>query len=305
MLPLDKSTLSTAASDNATLSLVEERAVTVATLVDVVRSRAPRDPLDRIEAALALAEDLASAADELVAHFIDEARRAGDSWTAIGQRLGVSKQAARQRFGEPAGPPSVGGLRLMPRLQSCLEAAQEEATSDGSSEIGTHHQLIGLFKAGVAGATLEKLGLHVDAVRAAAHDLFPPSTPTSERPPNSVEARESIDRAARLAHRANCDYLGTEHLLYAIAFDPGSRARRVLTRLDVDLGQLKKELACFVDGPTRRRRRRKWNDDQMCSFCGKRRLDDVRLVAGPGVWICEECVGLCAEILHEERQQET
>ena len=281
----------------------EEYPVAVGTLVDVVRRRPSRDPLDRIEAALGLAEDLASAADELVGHFIDEARREGHSWTAIGQRLGVSKQAARQRFGEPAGPRTVDGLRMMPRLQSCLEAAQEEAMSDGSAEVGTHHQLIGLFRQGVAAATLEKLGLRVEAVRAAAHDLFPPAGPTPERPPNSVEARESIDRAARLAHRASCDYLGTEHLLYAISFDPGSRARRALTRLDVDLGQLKKELACFVEGPRRRRRRRKWDEDQMCSFCGKRRLDDVRLVAGPGVWICEECIGLCGEILHEGRSQ--
>lgn len=281
----------------------EEYPVAVGTLVDVVRRRPSRDPLDRIEAALGLAEDLASTADELVGHFIDEARREGHSWTAIGQRLGVSKQAARQRFGEPAGLRSVDGLRLMPRLQSCLEAAQEEAMSDGSAEVGTHHQLIGLFRQGVAGAILEKLGLRVEAVRAAAHDLFPPASQTPEPPPNSVEARESIDRAARLAHRARCDYLGTEHLLYVIAFDPGSRARRVLTRLDVDLGQLKKELACFFEGPRRRRRRRKWEEDQMCSFCGKRRLDDVRLVAGPGVWICEECIGLCGEILDEERSQ--
>lgn len=176
--------------------------------------------------------------------------------------------------------------------------------SDGSTEVGTHHQLIGLFREGVAGATLEKLGVRVGAVRAAAHDLFPPADPTSERPPNSVEARESIDRAARIAHRASCDYLGTEHLLYAIAFDRGSRARRVLARLDVDLGQLKKEWGCFVEGPTRRRRRRKWDEDQVCSFCGKRRIDGVRLVAGPGVWICEGCVGLCAEILREEHLHE-
>lgn len=41
----------------------------------------------------------------------------------------------------------------------------------------------------------------------------------------------------------------------------------------------------------------------MCSFCGKRRLDDIRLVAGPGVWICEEC-GLCTEILNAESPHE-
>ena len=281
---------------------MEDYPVTVSTLVEFVRRRGPADPLGRLETALGLGKDLTSVADDLVGHFIGEARREGRSWTAIGERLGVSKQAARQRFGAPAGPRSVAGLPVMPRLENCLEAAESEAMSDGSPEVGTHHQLIGLFREGVAGATLEKLGVGVDDVRAAAHELFPPSDPGGTPPPNSVEARQSLERAARMARKPGCDYLGTEHLLYAIAFDPGSRARRVLARLDLDLAELKKELACFVDGP-KKRRGRKWDEGEMCSFCGKRRGDNVRLVAGPGVRICEECVGLSTEILFEESRK--
>ena len=37
-----------------------------------------------------------------------------------------------------------------------------------------------------------------------------------------------------------------------------------------------------------------------CSFCGKGKDDDVRLLAGPGVCICNECVKLCYDILIEE-----
>ncbi len=36
-----------------------------------------------------------------------------------------------------------------------------------------------------------------------------------------------------------------------------------------------------------------------CSFCGKPNTAVERLVAGPGVYICNECVGLCAEIVAE------
>lgn len=273
-------------------------------LVELVRRRALAAPLDRVEAAVAFGEDLTTTADELVGHFIDEARRDGYSWTAIGERLGVSKQAARQRFGEPGAIRTLEGLRLMPRLHTCLDAARHAAMTDGSPEVGTHHQLLGLFHEGVAAAALDKLGVTVDAARAAAHALFPPAPPSAVPPPNSIEARDSLERAARLARRAGCDYLGTEHLLYAIAFDAGSRARRVLNHLNVNLAELKAELTCFVEGTTKkRRRRRKWDKDDMCSFCGKRRLDEVRLVAGPGVWICEDCVRLCTEILVEERQQ--
>jgi hypothetical protein len=34
-----------------------------------------------------------------------------------------------------------------------------------------------------------------------------------------------------------------------------------------------------------------------CSFCGKRQDQVRRLIAGPGVWICNQCVVLCVEIL--------
>ena len=37
-----------------------------------------------------------------------------------------------------------------------------------------------------------------------------------------------------------------------------------------------------------------------CSFCGKSQEQVKRLVAGPGVYICDECIGLCSEIIDEE-----
>ena len=37
-----------------------------------------------------------------------------------------------------------------------------------------------------------------------------------------------------------------------------------------------------------------------CSFCGKPRPQLRKLIAGPGVYVCDECVALCVEILEEE-----
>jgi hypothetical protein len=39
---------------------------------------------------------------------------------------------------------------------------------------------------------------------------------------------------------------------------------------------------------------------EACTFCGKSRLEVHRLIAGPGVHICNECVALCDDILAEE-----
>ncbi|MCQ2441573.1 MAG: ATP-dependent Clp protease ATP-binding subunit ClpX [Oscillospiraceae bacterium] len=49
------------------------------------------------------------------------------------------------------------------------------------------------------------------------------------------------------------------------------------------------------------------NDDNRnvrCSFCGKRQEQVRRLIAGPGVFICNECVGLCNGILGEDLLEE-
>ncbi|AGX44088.1 ATP-dependent Clp protease ATP-binding subunit ClpX [Clostridium saccharobutylicum] len=40
-----------------------------------------------------------------------------------------------------------------------------------------------------------------------------------------------------------------------------------------------------------------------CSFCGKTQEQVKRLIAGPGVYICDECIDLCAEIIADEFQE--
>jgi len=42
----------------------------------------------------------------------------------------------------------------------------------------------------------------------------------------------------------------------------------------------------------------------VCSFCGKSQDEVKKLIAGPSVYICDECVSLCSEIIHEEYGQE-
>ena len=40
-----------------------------------------------------------------------------------------------------------------------------------------------------------------------------------------------------------------------------------------------------------------------CSFCAKPSADVEKVIAGPGVYICNECVGLCDDILAAERRK--
>ena len=43
----------------------------------------------------------------------------------------------------------------------------------------------------------------------------------------------------------------------------------------------------------------------MCSFCGKSHSEVKKLIAGPGVYICNECVGVCSDILDKELRGST
>ncbi|MFH1155451.1 MAG: ATP-dependent Clp protease ATP-binding subunit ClpX [Pseudomonadota bacterium] len=44
------------------------------------------------------------------------------------------------------------------------------------------------------------------------------------------------------------------------------------------------------------------NDQFFCSFCGKNQKEVKKLIAGPSVYICNECVSLCDEIIEDEEK---
>jgi ATP-dependent Clp protease ATP-binding subunit ClpX len=45
------------------------------------------------------------------------------------------------------------------------------------------------------------------------------------------------------------------------------------------------------------------NDQFFCSFCGKSQKDVKKLIAGPSVYICNECINLCGEIIEDEEKE--
>ena len=47
------------------------------------------------------------------------------------------------------------------------------------------------------------------------------------------------------------------------------------------------------------------NSNLRCSFCGKSQKEVKKLIAGPGVYICDECIDLCNDIIVEEKDKET
>jgi ATP-dependent Clp protease ATP-binding subunit ClpX len=47
------------------------------------------------------------------------------------------------------------------------------------------------------------------------------------------------------------------------------------------------------------------HDNLFCSFCGKNQKEVKKLIAGPAVYICDECIQLCSEIIEEENDKDT
>ena len=45
------------------------------------------------------------------------------------------------------------------------------------------------------------------------------------------------------------------------------------------------------------------NNSLFCSFCGKKQTEVAKLIAGPAVYICDECIRLCSEIIDEETEK--
>src|SRR3954471_22342262 len=46
------------------------------------------------------------------------------------------------------------------------------------------------------------------------------------------------------------------------------------------------------------------NQTLCCSFCGKSQKEVKKLIAGPTVYICDECIGLCHDIIAGEIEKE-
>ncbi|MGH3122185.1 MAG: Clp protease N-terminal domain-containing protein, partial [Streptosporangiaceae bacterium] len=216
--------------------------VNLRALVEAVQERASNgDPLGLLESAIVVAGEASGAADDLIEHYVGAARAANMSWTLIGERLGVSKQAARQKFAGRLEVSDVVGdaaeaMVMAPRLSACLQAARAAADADDSVP-GTQHLLLGLLHAGAAANILDRLGVTRDKVRGASVRLFEPAMITggdgeARRIVGDGEAEQSVTGARRLAARRGQSQFRTEHLLFCLALDPGSSARRVLNDLD-------------------------------------------------------------------------
>src|SRR6516225_5845223 len=141
------------------------------------------DPLEQLTDAVIAADHLGEIADHLIGHFVDQARRSGASWTAIGASMGVTKQAAQKRFvpREPGRPAdldaSQGFSRFTQRARNVVVASQNEAHAAGNDQITPEHLILGLLAEpqGLAAAAITAQSVPLETVRHAATAALPPA----------------------------------------------------------------------------------------------------------------------------------
>jgi hypothetical protein len=197
-------------------------------LIAAVRAAHPDgDPLTHLSDAVLVAEQLTDNADHLVGHFVDQARRAGASWTEIGRSMGVTKQAAQKRFVPRSSPdvPELGNWsRFTDRARTALAGAQRLAGAGQFEEVQPGHLLLGLLadpdglaaRALAAQAPLDRIGAAVAATLGTGeHDHH------GETVPFSPGARRVLAITLREALRLGHNYVGTEHILLALMQEDG------------------------------------------------------------------------------------
>jgi hypothetical protein len=214
-----------------------ELGVTLVDLVHAVEGMRPDgDEIGRLQTAVVVSERLGELGDRLVGHFVDEARQAGASWRAIGDGLGVSKQAAQKRFVSVGGEASGEGFlsRFTPRAKEVLSVARDTARRLGQSQVRTEHLAVGLVADpdGLAGRALAAQDVGFDAVRVAVEGASPsPEGPQPRHTPLAAESKKVLEGALREAFRRGHNYIGTEHLLLGLLGERRSTGARLLRKL--------------------------------------------------------------------------
>jgi hypothetical protein len=212
--------------------------------------------LDHVSTAMQISEQLGEVADHLIGHFVDQARKAGASWTEIGQSMGVTKQAAQKRFvpkpTEFTVPPDEAGWqaalteafrahpfsRFTNRARHSIKAAAEEARERGHNFVSPEHLALGLLHEpeGLAAKAIVELGVPLDAAREAVIAVLPPAgtdAPDVDKVPFTQGSKRTMGLAVREALRRGHNYIGTEHILLGLLEDSEGTAGGALIALGV------------------------------------------------------------------------
>jgi hypothetical protein len=226
---------------------------------DAVRLGTPRQGLRAVA-------ELRRRLDELEAWHVENAVRAGSSWSQVADALGVSKQAAHKKHAARlrntartsfATAARERGMVVTAEARRAVQHAAREARALDHRTLGTGHLLLGLLaEEHPAAAALERAGVTLDAARAAVSAVCAELSAGNDsagnaRLPTTPRARKALEQSLHEAVRRGDSHLGVQHVLLAILGEQQGAAAKVLERLGTTRASVRKELAAL---PRRQRR---------------------------------------------------
>jgi D-serine deaminase-like pyridoxal phosphate-dependent protein len=193
----------------------------------------PSAVLDRLSAALHAAERLTLVGDEVVDHFVQEARAQGASWSEIGQCMGVSKQAVQKRYVAPrTDPPVSSSGGTAPVMRRVIDLAMQEARALGHPYVGTEHLVLGALRANDPVAAVALATVDIDEARALIAGTVPPSAVVSDDPlPLTPRSKKVLEFAINEARARGADAPDVADVVLGVLSERKGLGGRLLDRL--------------------------------------------------------------------------
>jgi hypothetical protein len=220
--------------------------ITLDALINEVRGGFEEAPaLDRLTRAVDLSGQVSELGENLVGFYVDEARRSGATWSEIGERLGVSRQAVQKRFIPSAVSKDRAGFwdRASTELRSAVEAARRQAQARRKTYLGTEHLLLGIIEQPKdhASRVLAACGADPVTLRGAIDGRIGTVTdePLPDETPFTQLALSSLQHALREALRANASSIDTIHLALGLITVGNGVAHDVLVTLGISYERLR------------------------------------------------------------------
>ena len=211
--------------------------------------------------------------------------------------------------------------RFTDRARRVVVLAQEEARLLNHNFIGTEHLLLGMLAEGegIAAEVLVSADISLDAARRKVEAIGRRGSSTpSGHIPFTPRAKKVLEYALREALQLGDNFIGTEHLLLALLREGQGIAIQALVNLGADLDWVREQAVAMAGGGRTALFEAEEFDRPVlqkpdiqpapsahksvlhCSFCLEPQDRVAKLIAGPGVYICDRCIALCQEILDEQ-----
>jgi hypothetical protein len=205
-------------------------------LIAEVESRSSGTNLmQRLTDSVIVAAKLEEMSDDLIGHFVEEARASGASWADIGQAMGVTRQAAQKRF---VGRKSRRGKRssfFMTRFAQGARVLVQEtegvARAAGSDHIGTEHLIISMTEepTSLASRAFTALGASVDHLREESRSAIGDTDgPSKGHLPFAPDMKKVLELSLREAIRSHHRHISDRHILLGMLRDQSSFGGRTL-----------------------------------------------------------------------------